>query len=79
MNPVASRVLAVIESTGLSHRAFSAAVGIDPTKLSKSLHGARAFRTDDLARIAVHGQTTTDWLITGQQSPFAAPKSGHRG
>ncbi|MDQ2740006.1 MAG: hypothetical protein M3Y35_15600 [Actinomycetota bacterium] len=34
MNPVASRVLAVIESTGLSHRAFSAAVGIDPTKLS---------------------------------------------
>jgi IrrE N-terminal-like domain len=40
-------------------------LGIDPTKLSKSLSGTRRFTTYELAAIAECGRTTVDWLLTG--------------
>ncbi|MDR6573189.1 Zn-dependent peptidase ImmA (M78 family) [Curtobacterium sp. 320] len=67
--PVETRVLAVIEESGMAHAQFAAAVGMDPTKLSKSLAGRRRFTSLELARVADVGRRSVDWLITGA-APF---------
>lgn len=59
------RVRQVIAKSGLAQQAFGMQLGIDPTKLSKSLSGNRRFTTYELAAIAEHGGTTVDWLLTG--------------
>ena len=60
------RVLDVVERSGLKHSEFAALVGMDPTKLSKSLNGIRRFTSLELAVIADQGDVTVDWLLTGQ-------------
>lgn len=66
------RVLHVVERSGLKHGEFAALVGMDPTKLSKSLSGVRRFTSLELAVIAEHGDVTVDWLLTGQGRPLPA-------
>jgi Zn-dependent peptidase ImmA (M78 family)/transcriptional regulator with XRE-family HTH domain len=68
---VPERVLGLIEASGLSRRAFGQRVGLDESKMSKSLSGARRFSSVDLARIAELCQVTVDWLITGEEPPLA--------
>lgn len=55
----------------MSRRAFGQRIGLDESKISKSLSGARRFSSVDLARIAELGQVTVDWLITGEEPPLA--------
>jgi Zn-dependent peptidase ImmA (M78 family) len=64
-------VLGLIEASGLSRHAFALRIGLDDSKLSKSLSGARRFSSLDLARIAEQCQVTVDWLITGEEPPLA--------
>jgi Zn-dependent peptidase ImmA (M78 family) len=45
-------------------------IGLDDSKLSKSLSGVRRFSSLDLARIAEHCNVTVDWLITGVEPPL---------
>ncbi len=71
MASVPERVLGLIEASGLSRRAFGLQVGLDESKMSKSLNGARRFSSIDLARIAELCQVTVDWLITGEEPPLA--------
>jgi Zn-dependent peptidase ImmA (M78 family) len=71
MDDVRERVLRLAESSGLTRRAFAERIGLDETKLSKSLSGARRFSSLDLARIAEMCQVTVDWLITGEEPPLA--------
>ena len=71
MEDVRERVLGLIESSGLTRRAFAEQVGLDESKLSKSLSGARRFSSLDLARIAEKCQVTVDFLITGDDPPLA--------
>lgn len=71
MANVPERVLDLIEASGLSRRAFGQRVGLDESKMSKSLSGARRFSSVDLARIADLCQVTVDWLITGEEPPLA--------
>ena len=52
MQGIPDRVLSLIEASGLSRRAFAQEIGLDDSKLSKSLSGARRFSSLDLARIA---------------------------
>ena len=52
MEGIPDRVLSLIEASGLSRRAFAQDIGLDDSKLSKSLSGARRFSSLDLARIA---------------------------
>jgi Zn-dependent peptidase ImmA (M78 family)/transcriptional regulator with XRE-family HTH domain len=66
------RVLRVVERSGLRQGEFAALVGMDPTKLSKSLSGVRRFTSLELAVIADHGGVTVDWLLTGQGRPLPA-------
>lgn len=65
------RVRELLAASGLTQRAFAEKVGIEPTKLSKSLNGARRFSSLDLALLAEAGGVTVDWLLTGSDTPVA--------
>jgi Zn-dependent peptidase ImmA (M78 family)/transcriptional regulator with XRE-family HTH domain len=67
MTTTADRVRELIQTSGLSQHAFAAEVGLDDSKLSKSLSGARRFSSLDLARVAERCDVTVDWLITGAE------------
>lgn len=71
MSSISDRVRDLIEASGLSQQAFAQRVGLDATKLSKSLTGTRRFTSLDLAEIAEVGGVTVDWLITGEEQPLA--------
>lgn len=65
------RVRDLIRDSGLSQRDFALRVGLDDSKLSKSLGGTRRFSSLDLARIAELCSVSVDWLITGEEPPLA--------
>ena len=67
----ADRVRWLIARTGRSQRDFAAAIGLDPSKMSKSLSGVRRLSSLELARIAELTEVSVDWLVSGQQSPLA--------
>ncbi|WP_306359201.1 XRE family transcriptional regulator [Nocardia sp. CC227C] len=69
MSDTAHRVRALIQASGLSQRDFANRVGLDDSKLSKSLTGVRRFSSDDLTRIAQLCEVTVDWLVTGIEQP----------
>lgn len=60
-----------IRTSGLSQHAFALEIGLDDSKLSKSLAGTRRFTSLDLARIAELCGVTVDWLITGDEPRLA--------
>lgn len=70
MTSPVERVREVIAASGLSQGAFAEAVGLDASKLSKSLSGVRGFSSLDYARIAEFCDVTVDWLLTGQETQF---------
>lgn len=71
MEGIPDRVLSLIEASGLSRRAFAQDIGLDDSKLSKSLSGARRFSSLDLARVADKCGVTVDWLVTGEEPALA--------
>ncbi|MGH3277687.1 MAG: helix-turn-helix domain-containing protein [Trebonia sp.] len=71
MEGITDRVLSLIEASGQSRRAFAQDIGLDDSKLSKSLGGARRFSSLDLARIADKCGVTVDWLVTGEEPALA--------
>ncbi|MEQ7007890.1 XRE family transcriptional regulator [Actinopolymorpha sp. B17G11] len=78
----ATRVRALIESSGLTQSAFAARAGLDASKMSKSLSGVRRFTSLDLAHIAELGDVTVDWLLGGRAGPpavAARAESSHDG
>ncbi|MFL6054645.1 MAG: TetR family transcriptional regulator C-terminal domain-containing protein [Actinoallomurus sp.] len=83
MEDLTDRVYDVIRASGLSQREFGARIGLDSTKLSKSLRGVRRFRNEELARIAESCAVSVDWLLRGSSSPApvetAPVEDGRRG
>jgi Zn-dependent peptidase ImmA (M78 family)/transcriptional regulator with XRE-family HTH domain len=71
MEGTPGRVLNLIEASGQSRRAFAQDIGLDDSKLSKSLSGARRFSSLDLARIADKCGVTIEWLLTGDEPALA--------
>lgn len=71
VSTIADRVRDVIQASGLSQRDFGAQVGLDESKLSKSLKGIRRFSSVDLARIAELSGRTVDWFLTGAEPQIA--------
>jgi Zn-dependent peptidase ImmA (M78 family)/transcriptional regulator with XRE-family HTH domain len=63
------RVRTIITRTKTTQGDLADVIGISPSKLSKSLSGARRFSTYELAAIAQHGGTTVEWLLTGEEEP----------
>lgn len=71
MSTPEDRVRQVIADSGVSQGDFAAEVGLDPSKMSKSLSGARRFSSLDLARIAEIGHVSVDWLLSGEEPVLA--------
>ena len=65
------RVRALVEQFGGKQEAFAEAVGLDPTKFSKSLNKKRRFTSLELARIADFSRVTVDWLLQGDEGQTA--------
>lgn len=59
------RVREILRDYSGSQRAFASEIGLDPTKLSKSLTGTRRFTAAELTLIAEIGGVTVNWLING--------------
>lgn len=61
-----TRVRAAIRRAGINHSEVARSIGLEPSKLSKSLAGTRKFRVEEITRIAEITDVTTDWLTRGQ-------------
>ncbi|QUH02717.1 TetR family transcriptional regulator C-terminal domain-containing protein [Saccharopolyspora erythraea] len=64
-----------------SQRAFAEQIGLDATKLSKSLTGTRRFTPAELTRIAEVTGVTVNWLINGgddAETAVAVPRRSAR-
>jgi len=70
MASIAERVRDLIAQSRLSQHDFAMQIGLDDSKISKSLSGARRFSSLDLARIAELCKVSVDWLITGEEPPL---------
>ncbi|GAA1558943.1 TetR family transcriptional regulator C-terminal domain-containing protein [Brevibacterium picturae] len=60
------RVRDAIRTAGINHSEVARNIGIEPSKLSKSLAGTRNFRVEEISRIASLTNVSTDWLTTGR-------------
>ncbi|MDK8434596.1 MULTISPECIES: TetR/AcrR family transcriptional regulator [unclassified Brevibacterium] len=63
---LAARVRRAIRTAGINHSEVARSIGIEPSKLSKSLAGTRKFRVEEISRIAELTEVTTDWLTSGR-------------
>lgn len=79
MTTVPDRVRSLIHDAGVSQSAVSAELGLDPTKLSKSLGGARRFTSVELAQIAERFGVSVDWILTGEEPPMATAARAFQG
>ena len=73
------RFRVALQDSGLAQREVARAISLDETKLSKSLSGARRFRSDELFAFATITGVTVSWLLTGTDSDgesTAAPSPG---
>jgi AcrR family transcriptional regulator len=65
------RIRKVVSRIAPTQREAAQVIGLDPTKLSKSLNGVRRFSTDELVRMAGAGGVSVDWLVHGHgQGPL---------
>lgn len=61
-----TRVRTAINDAGINHSEVARQIGLDASKLSKSLAGTRKFRVEEISHIAELTGVTTDWLTTGR-------------
>lgn len=62
---ITRRVSELLDQSGLSQKDFAQRIGIDGSKLTKSLSGKRRFTSLEFALIAEVGSTTVDWILNG--------------
>lgn len=75
---ISARAKLAIRRSGLAQREVAERVGIDETKLSKSLAQTRRFTAEELLQLARLTGVTVDWLLTDKDSEtgIAAPEEG---
>lgn len=72
MTTIEDRVRELISQRGSTQAAFAGEIGLDATKLSKSLNGARRFSSFELAMIAATCEVSVDYLLTGEVPAIAS-------
>ncbi|PYI67467.1 TetR family transcriptional regulator [Arthrobacter livingstonensis] len=73
---LAERARHAIRNSGLAQREIARQIGVDETKLSKSLKGIRRLPAQEIVLLATVTGVTANWLITGSDSadgPTVAP------
>src|SRR5699024_651864 len=63
---LATRVRDSIKNAGINQSEVARRIGLDASKLSKSLAGTRKFRVEEISRIAELTEVSTDWITTGR-------------
>jgi AcrR family transcriptional regulator len=63
------RVRTVLRRIAPTHREAAATIGMEPTKLSKSLNGIRRLTLEELTAMADAGGVSVDWLVHGRGNP----------
>lgn len=80
---VTGRIRVSLAGQNKSQQQLSSAIGLEPTKLSKSLSGRRRFGFLELKQIADYLRIPLDWLVAGDPAapalPTMASSGGHRG
>lgn len=71
----AARAKAAVHRSGLNQRRLAESIGIDETKLSKSLSGRRKFTAEELLGLATATGVTAKWLL-GEDSTVSATPPG---
>ncbi|MEL7581792.1 TetR family transcriptional regulator [Brevibacterium casei] len=74
---IAARARESVAESGLSQRHLARVIGIDETKLSKSLSGRRRFTAEELLGLATATGVTVRWLL-GDESTVSAVPTGLR-
>ncbi|MBM6589898.1 TetR family transcriptional regulator C-terminal domain-containing protein [Brevibacterium sp. RIT 803] len=69
----AQRAKEALRTSDLSQRYVAASIGIDETKLSKSLSGRRRFGTEELLALATATGVTVRWLLGDESQVSATP------
>lgn len=69
----AQRAKEALRSSELSQRNVAASIGIDETKLSKSLSGRRRFGTEELLALATATGVTVRWLLGDESQVSVTP------
>jgi AcrR family transcriptional regulator len=67
------RVRRLVASTAATQSEFAMRIGLESSKLSRSLGGTRRFTLAELARIAEVGGVSVDWLVHGNGAGPAEP------
>jgi len=70
METAGERVRERMEAVGRTGADLSAAAGLSPSQLSKSLSGERRFSAVEFARISNALETSLYWLVTGEPDPM---------
>jgi AcrR family transcriptional regulator len=70
---VRERVRSVVAHTTRTQGEFAARIGLESSKLSRSLGGTRRFTLPELARIAEVGGVSADWLLYGSGVGLGEP------
>lgn len=71
---LAERVRHAVHYAGLAQRDVARRVGIDETKLSKSLRGQRRFTPAELTELATVTGVTVSWLLSGSEGDTGTAK-----
>ncbi len=74
---IAARARESVAESGLSQRHLARVIGIDETKLSKSLSGRRRFTAEELLGLATATGVTVRWSL-GDESTVSAVPTGPR-
>lgn len=78
-NAQRERVRQVVTRIAPTQREVADRLGLDPTKLSKSLNGVRRFSADELTRVAELSGVSVDWIVHGHgPGPRERPAVGPR-
>lgn len=65
VSSVEDRVRLLVKVSSTTQREFARTVGLEPTKLSKSLNGSRRFTATELSAIATVADVPLVWLVDG--------------
>ncbi|QCU79628.1 TetR family transcriptional regulator (plasmid) [Citricoccus sp. SGAir0253] len=65
---ITERVRASIRNSGMAQREVARHMGLDETKLSKALNGARRFHPEELTTLADVTGVTVNWLLSGSDA-----------
>lgn len=74
-SPLIQRITELMAERNLTRSAFADSIGLDPSKMTRSMNGERRFTLTDLSMIAEIYDASLDWLMGKDRGRIAARRS----